>query len=141
MIPFLVSALSIATVLLYGCVGEIITEKAGHLNLGIPGIMPFHNIKAGDVVDVTGEFRVEPRKVRGKADGFEFIIDIHNITPVDDAFEDYRLTETDKEMIIELSKRDDIYDLLCNTLAPEIYGHETVKEGLILQLFDIFLLY
>ena len=34
-----VSAISIATVLLYGCVGEIITEKAGHLNLGIPGIM------------------------------------------------------------------------------------------------------
>ena len=39
MIPFLVSAISIAVVLLYGCVGEIITEKAGHLNLGIPGIM------------------------------------------------------------------------------------------------------
>ncbi len=36
---FLVSAISIATVLLFGCVGEIITEKAGHLNLGIPGIM------------------------------------------------------------------------------------------------------
>ena len=36
---FLVSAISIAAVLLYGCVGEIITEKAGHLNLGIPGIM------------------------------------------------------------------------------------------------------
>ena len=31
---FFVSAISIATVLLYGCVGEIITEKAGHLNLG-----------------------------------------------------------------------------------------------------------
>ncbi len=39
MTVFLVSAISIATVLLYGCVGEIITEKAGHLNLGIPGIM------------------------------------------------------------------------------------------------------
>ena len=39
MIPFFVSAISIAAVLLYGCVGEIITEKAGHLNLGIPGIM------------------------------------------------------------------------------------------------------
>ena len=36
---FFVSAISIATVLLYGCVGEIITEKVGHLNLGIPGIM------------------------------------------------------------------------------------------------------
>ena len=97
---------------------------------------PYHNIKAGDVVDVTGQFRVEPRKVRGKQDGFEFLIDIHNITPVDDAFEDYRLTENDKEMIIELSKRDDIYELLRNTLAPEIYGHETVKEGLLLQLFE-----
>ena len=97
---------------------------------------PFHNIKAGDVVDVTGEFRVEPRKVRGKADGFEFIIDIPNISPVDDAFEDYRLTENDKAMIMELSKREDIYELLCNTLAPEIYGHDTVKEGLLLQLFE-----
>ena len=36
---FFVSAISIATVLLFGCIGEIITEKAGHLNLGIPGIM------------------------------------------------------------------------------------------------------
>ena len=97
---------------------------------------PYHNLKAGDVVDVTGEFRVEPRKVRGKQDGFEFLIDIHNITPVDDAFEDYRLTEHDKEMISELSKRSDIYELLCNSLAPEIYGYDTVKEGLLLQLFE-----
>ena len=97
---------------------------------------PFHNIKAGDVVDVSGEFRVEPRKIRGKADGFEFLIDIHNISPVDDAFEDYRLTEEDKIMIQELSKRPDIYELLVNTLAPEIYGHDTVKEGLLLQLFE-----
>ena len=121
---------------------ELLERRKGGATREFKGYMqdylasPFHNIKAGDVVDVTGEFRVEPRKVRGKADGFEFIIDIHNITPVDDAFEDYRLTETDKEMIMELSKRDNIYDLLCNTLAPEIYGHDTVKEGLLLQLFE-----
>ncbi|MCQ2385129.1 MAG: ABC transporter permease [Clostridia bacterium] len=35
----LTDAISLAAVLLYGCVGETITEKAGHLNLGIPGIM------------------------------------------------------------------------------------------------------
>ena len=33
------SAISIATVLLFGCLGETIMEKAGHLNLGIPGVM------------------------------------------------------------------------------------------------------
>lgn len=38
-ITFLIGAIALATVFLFGCVGEIITEKAGHLNLGIPGIM------------------------------------------------------------------------------------------------------
>ena len=33
------AAIAIATVFLFGCTGEIIMEKAGHLNLGIPGIM------------------------------------------------------------------------------------------------------
>lgn len=97
---------------------------------------PYHNLKAGDVVDITGEFKVEPRQQYGKKDGFEFMINLHNISPVDDAFEDYRLTEEDKEQILELSKRDDIYELLTNTLAPEIHGHETVKQGLLLQLLE-----
>lgn len=35
------SAISIAVVFLLGCIGETITEKAGNLNLGIPGIMCF----------------------------------------------------------------------------------------------------
>ncbi len=39
MTSFLVSAISVGMVFLFGCVGEIITEKSGHLNLGIPGIM------------------------------------------------------------------------------------------------------
>ena len=97
---------------------------------------PYHNLKAGDVVDITGEFKVEQRQHYGKKDGFEFMINLHNISPVDDAFEDYRLTEEDKEQILELSKRDDIYELLTNTLAPEIHGHETVKQGLLLQLLE-----
>ena len=35
------SAISIATIFLFGCVGEIIMEKSGHLNLGVPGVMCF----------------------------------------------------------------------------------------------------
>ena len=64
------------------------------------------------------------------------MINFNNISQVDDAFEDYRLTEEDKEQILELSKRDDIYELLTNTLAPEIHGHKTVKQGLLLQLLE-----
>lgn len=39
MTAFLVNAINISLVFLYGCVGETVTEKSGHLNLGIPGIM------------------------------------------------------------------------------------------------------
>ena len=36
---YLLSALALGMTFLYGSTGEILTEKAGHLNLGIPGIM------------------------------------------------------------------------------------------------------
>lgn len=36
---FLVDSLAFGATFMYGSTGEIITEKAGHLNLGIPGIM------------------------------------------------------------------------------------------------------
>ena len=36
---FLVDSLAFGAVFIYGSTGEILTEKAGHLNLGIPGIM------------------------------------------------------------------------------------------------------
>ncbi len=38
-IAFLTSAIKFGMVLLFGSTGETITEKAGHLNLGIPGVM------------------------------------------------------------------------------------------------------
>lgn len=39
MIAFLVSAIRLGMAFLFGSTGETITQKAGHLNLGIPGVM------------------------------------------------------------------------------------------------------
>ena len=39
MLAFLVSAIRLGMTFLLGSTGETITEKAGHLNLGIPGVM------------------------------------------------------------------------------------------------------
>lgn len=38
-IAFIASSIPLGVPLLYGSTGEIVTEKSGHLNLGIPGIM------------------------------------------------------------------------------------------------------
>lgn len=39
LIQLLLSAISFGTVIMYGGIGEILTEKSGNLNLGVPGIM------------------------------------------------------------------------------------------------------
>ena len=40
-VTWIIGAVPIFAIFLFGAVGEIITEKSGHLNLGIPGIMCF----------------------------------------------------------------------------------------------------
>lgn len=39
LISIIVNAISMGTIFLFACVGETLTEKAGNLNLGIPGVM------------------------------------------------------------------------------------------------------
>ena len=39
LIGWIVRAVVFGSVVMYGAMGEILTEKAGHLNLGTPGIM------------------------------------------------------------------------------------------------------
>ena len=53
-IRYLSSSIPLGVPLLYGSTGEIITEKSGHLNLGIPGIM-----YVGSIGGVIGAFLYE----------------------------------------------------------------------------------
>lgn len=47
-------AIAFGTVIMFGCIGEIITEKAGNLNLGVPGIMCL-----GGIFGIIGAFVYE----------------------------------------------------------------------------------
>lgn len=53
-VAFISSSIPLSVPLLYGSTGEIITEKSGHLNLGIPGIM-----YVGAISGVIGAFFYE----------------------------------------------------------------------------------
>lgn len=53
-IQLLQSAVIFGTVILFGAIGEIITEKSGNLNLGVPGIMYL-----GGIAGLTGVFFYE----------------------------------------------------------------------------------
>ena len=54
LLAFIATSIPLAIPLLYGSTGEIITEKGGHLNLGIPGIM-----YVGAIGGVIGSFLYE----------------------------------------------------------------------------------
>ncbi|MFA6755571.1 MAG: ABC transporter permease [Bacilli bacterium] len=47
MVSYIVLSITLFATLLFGAVGEIITEKSGHLNLGTPGIMCIGGIGGG----------------------------------------------------------------------------------------------
>ena len=56
LISLLQSSIWFGTVILYGALGEILTEKGGNLNLGVPGIMSL-----GAIGGLMGSFFYETR--------------------------------------------------------------------------------
>ena len=53
-ISLIQAAVVFGTVIMYGCLGEILTEKSGNLNLGVPGIMYL-----GGIASLVGAFFYE----------------------------------------------------------------------------------
>ena len=54
LISLIQSAIVFGTVIMYGCIGETLTEKSGNLNLGVPGIMYL-----GGIASLVGVFFYE----------------------------------------------------------------------------------
>ena len=59
-IGFLLDSLAFGMIFVYGSTGEILTEKAGHLNLGIPGIMCMGGAGGCFVLDKIGAGDMAP---------------------------------------------------------------------------------
>lgn len=54
---FLIDSLAFGATFMYGSTGEIITEKSGHLNLGIPGVMCMGGAGGCLVLNLLGQFQ------------------------------------------------------------------------------------
>jgi len=57
---FLIDSLAFGATFIYGSTGEILTEKAGHLNLGIPGIMCMGGAGGCLVLNMIGKSGMPP---------------------------------------------------------------------------------
>lgn len=75
-----------------------------------------------------------PAKTGGQLTRYDLVIEANYITPLEETFEDIEFTEEDQKKIFELANDPKIYEYLINSIAPSIYGHEDIKEALVLQL-------
>ncbi len=108
------------------------SEKATNLDIYVSDDM-VNRITPGAKAKVTGIIRLIPPKEKKTVYG-RYLEGMH-IEETEKEFEEVEITKEEEEHIKELAKREDIYEMLVQSIAPHIYGHEVMKEAIALQLF------
>jgi len=70
----------------------------------------------------------------GKLTRFDLIVESNYVEAMDDTFQNLELDKEEVKEIIELSKTPKLFTALVGSIAPSIYGHNKIKEALVLQL-------
>ncbi|RLJ07545.1 MAG: AAA family ATPase [Candidatus Aenigmatarchaeota archaeon] len=88
----------------------------------------------GNRLKITGILREIP-KGKQYSVKLDFYMEANHVEPKETGWEKLEITKEDEKKIKELAKRDDVYDMFVDSLAPSLYGLREVKESIILQLF------
>jgi len=75
-------------------------------------------------------------KTGAKSVNFDLMMDANSIIPIEETFEEIEISKDEENEIKELAKDPLVYEKLINSIAPSIYGHEKIKEAIILQLMS-----
>ncbi|XP_015876872.1 DNA replication licensing factor MCM3 [Ziziphus jujuba] len=93
--------------------------------------------KPGDRVAVVGIYKALPGKTKGSLNGvFRTVLISNNVYQLNKEANFPNYHAADIKNIVEISKRDDTFDLLGNSLAPSIYGHSWIKKAVILLMLS-----
>ncbi|QLC33228.1 minichromosome maintenance protein MCM [Halarchaeum sp. CBA1220] len=93
-------------------------------------------VTPGDHVTATGALRLDQSEGSNESPIFDVYMEGNYVEIEDEQFEDMEITPEDKEAIIEISQRPDIYEDMVDSIAPSIYGHRQAKLAMLLQLFS-----
>ncbi len=92
-----------------------------------------NRVMPGDRTRIVGIIRLRTPKEKNLVYG-RFLEAVH-LEETAKEFDEVEIAPEEKKEIETLSKNPKIYELLGKSIAPNIYGHEMVKEAIALQLF------
>ena len=90
------------------------------------------SLTPGDIVKITGIMKTVRDE---KTKRFKNYIYGNYIEPLEQEFEELKISEEDEEEIKRLAADPDVYNKIINSTAPSIQGYREVKEAIALQLF------
>jgi len=73
-------------------------------------------------------------KTGGQSTKYDLIIEANYLEPIQDDFTQLKVDEEDLVKIKEIANSGNPLRMLANSIAPSIYGHDKIKEALVLQL-------
>jgi len=91
----------------------------------------------GTKIRVVGYIKEIEKKSQlgGASNIYDIQCQANYIEPLQEDFSDIKITEENIKDIIEFSKREDLFSVLTNSIAPTILGLEKIKQALLFQLF------
>ena len=90
----------------------------------------------GNKIKVTGIIKEVPinLKTGGKSTTSDILIEGNYVESVQEDFYEVEINPEEEKLIRELSQDALVFEKLVNSIAPSIFGHEKIKEALLLQL-------
>src|SRR3989338_860031 len=90
----------------------------------------------GSKVRVYGIVKEVPIILRTGAQSirYDLMMDSNYIEPIDETYQDIEINPEEEKEILDLSKNERVYEGFIQSIAPSIYGHDDIKEAILLQL-------
>ncbi len=108
-------------------------EQATYLDVYVSDDL-VNKVAAGDKTKFVGVLRLVPPQ-KDKKTVYGRFLEVNSLEETAKEFSEVDITKEEEVAINKLSKDPKIYEMLAQSIAPAIYGHDVVKESIALELF------
>ncbi len=90
----------------------------------------------GNRIKIIGILKELPKRIKGtRSRQMEIYLEANHVEAIETEWDELDITTEDEQKIIELANDPEIFTKLVKSVAPTLYGLESVKEAIALQLF------